>query len=56
MGRRSKKLEGEPWFVAADVCRELKLGNSIDVNWVLLFSSRPIYFSFFYFVDFITGF
>ena len=53
---RTLNLNGEPWFVAADVCRELKLGNSIDVNWVLLFSSRPIYFSFFYFVDFITGF
>ena len=27
-GRRSKTLEGEPWFVAADVCRVLGLGNS----------------------------
>ena len=27
-GRRSKTLEGEPWFVAADVCRALGLGNS----------------------------
>ena len=27
MGRRSKKLEGEPWFVAADVCKALELGN-----------------------------
>ena len=27
-GRRSKTLEGEPWFVAADVCRALELGNS----------------------------
>ena len=24
-GRRSKTLEGEPWFVAADVCRALEL-------------------------------
>lgn len=24
-GRRSKTLEGEPWFVAADVCRALGL-------------------------------
>lgn len=24
-------LEGEPWFVAADVCRALGLGNSSDV-------------------------
>ena len=23
-----KTLEGEPWFVAADVCRALGLGNS----------------------------
>ena len=30
-GRRSKTLEGEPWFVAADVCRALGLGNSSDV-------------------------
>lgn len=30
-GRRSKTLEGEPWFVAADVCRALELGNSSDV-------------------------
>ena len=29
-GRRSKTLEGEPWFVAADVCRALGLGNSSD--------------------------
>lgn len=27
-GRQSKTLEGEPWFVAADVCRALGLGNS----------------------------
>ena len=26
-----KTLEGEPWFVAADVCRALGLGNSSDV-------------------------
>lgn len=25
-----KTLEGEPWFVAADVCRALGLGNSSD--------------------------
>ena len=56
MGRRSKSRKTNCGFVAADMCRELELGNSIDVNWVLLFSSRPIYFSFFYFVDFITGF
>lgn len=29
-GRRSKTLEGEPWFVAADVCRALEIGNSSD--------------------------
>ena len=28
---RSVTLEGEPWFVAADVCRALGLGNSSDV-------------------------
>lgn len=27
-GRRSKTLGGEPWFVAADVCMALGLGNS----------------------------
>ena len=27
-GRRSKTLEGEPWFVAADVCRALEIGDS----------------------------
>ena len=27
-GRRSKTLEGEPWFVAADVCRALGIGDS----------------------------
>ena len=26
-----KTLKGEPWFVAADVCRALGLGNSSDV-------------------------
>ena len=25
---RAVTLEGEPWFVAADVCRALGLGNS----------------------------
>lgn len=28
---RAVTLEGEPWFVAADVCRALGLGNSSDV-------------------------
>lgn len=28
---RAVMLEGEPWFVAADVCRALGLGNSSDV-------------------------
>lgn len=28
---RAVTLEGEPWFVAADVCRTLGLGNSSDV-------------------------
>lgn len=27
---RALKLKGEPWFVAADVCRALGLGNSSD--------------------------
>lgn len=27
-GRRSKTLEGEPWFVAADVCRALGIDNT----------------------------
>lgn len=27
-GRRSKTLEGEPWFVAADVCRALEIDNT----------------------------
>ena len=27
-GGGQKTLEGEPWFVAADVCRALGLGNS----------------------------
>ena len=25
-------LEGKPWFVAADVCRALGIGNSRDVT------------------------
>ena len=29
-GGGQKTLEGEPWFVAADVCRALGLGNSSD--------------------------
>lgn len=27
-GRRSKTLEGEPWFVAADVCRALGIDRT----------------------------
>ena len=29
---RTVTLEGEPWFVAADVCRALGIGNSRDAT------------------------
>ncbi len=31
-GGGQKTLEGEPWFVAADVCRALGIGNSRDAT------------------------
>ena len=29
---RTVMVDGEPWFVAADVCRALKLGNTAWIS------------------------